>query len=112
MISSKAFQNITTLVKIHSGIQLNETKKQLVVGRLSKRLRHLGLLDYDAYYEACMGSTDELQVMINTLTTNETSFFRESHHFEFMRHYILPHVKRSSFRVWSAAASIGAEGYS
>lgn len=112
MISSKAFQNITTLVKVHSGIQLNESKKQLVVGRLSKRLRHLNLPDYDAYYDACMSSTDELQVMINTLTTNETSFFRESHHFEFMRHYILPHVKHSLFRVWSAAASIGAEGYS
>lgn len=112
MISHKAFQNITTLVKVHSGMHLSESKKQLVVGRLSKRLRHLNLPNYDAYYDACMSSTDELQVMINTLTTNETSFFRESHHFEFMRHYILPHAKHSPFRVWSAAASIGAEGYS
>lgn len=112
MISSKAFKNITTLVKVHSGIHLNDSKKQLVVGRLSKRLRHLNIPDYDAYYETCLSSFDELQIMINTLTTNETSFFREQHHFDFLRQYILPHVKHAPFRVWSAAASIGAEGYS
>lgn len=112
MISPKAFKNITTLIKVHSGIHLNDSKKQLVVGRLSKRLRHLDLPDYDAYYEMCLSSFDELQIMINTLTTNETSFFREQHHFDFMRQYVLPHVKHAPFRVWSAAASIGAEGYS
>lgn len=112
MISNVAFEKLTTLVKVHSGIHLNASKKQLVVGRLSKRLRHLNLNDYESYYEECIASPEELQTMINTITTNETSFFRESHHFDFMAQTILPFVKTSPFRVWSAAASIGAEGYS
>lgn len=112
MISNYAFEKLTALVKIHSGIHLSESKKQLVAGRLSKRLRHLHLHDYDTYYEECIASPDELKIMINTITTNETSFFREAHHFDFMRHTILPAVKTAPFRVWSAASSIGAEGYS
>ncbi|MFA6189845.1 MAG: CheR family methyltransferase [Sulfuricurvum sp.] len=112
MISKRAFDKLTTLVKTHSGIHLNESKKQLVVGRLSKRLRQLQLNDYETYYEECISSPEELQTMINTITTNETSFFREAHHFDFMSQTILPAVKNSSFRVWSAASSIGAEGYS
>ncbi len=112
MITPQAFENISSLLKTHTGIYLNASKKQLVIGRLSKRLRELDIKNYDAYYEACITSSDELQTMINTLTTNETSFFREMHHFEFMKQYILPQAKTSSFRVWSAAASIGAEAYS
>lgn len=112
MITPKAFENISSLLKVHAGIHLNESKKQLVIGRLSKRLRELDVRDFDAYYEVCVNSGDELQTMINTLTTNETSFFREAHHFEFMRENVLAHTTTSPFRVWSAAASIGAEAYS
>lgn len=112
MITNRAFEKLTSLVKLHSGIHLAESKKQLVVGRLSKRLRHLGLDDYESYHDECIASPEELEIMINTITTNETSFFRESHHFEFIRHTILPDVRSAPFRVWSAAASIGAEGYS
>ncbi len=112
MISNRAFEKLTALVKHHSGIHLADSKKQLVVGRLSKRLRHLNLVDYEAYHDHCIASPEELETMINTITTNETSFFRESHHFDFMRDEILPHVRTAPFRVWSAAASIGAEGYS
>ena len=112
MISNRAFEKLASLVKTHSGIHLADSKKQLVVGRLSKRLRLLSLEDYEAYHDHCIASPEELQTMINTITTNETSFFRESHHFDFMRHDILPRVGVSPFRAWSAAASIGAEGYS
>lgn len=112
MISNNAFEKLTSLVKHHSGIHLAESKKQLVVGRLSKRLRHLNLNDYEAYHDHCIASPEELEMMINTITTNETSFFRESHHFDFMSQIILPQVKKGPFRAWSAASSIGAEGYS
>jgi chemotaxis protein methyltransferase CheR len=111
LISSTAFEKISGLVRKHSGIHLGETKKQLVVSRLAKRLRLLNIEDYDSYHNTCLSDENELQTMINTITTNETSFFREPHHFEFMRHIILPYVD-GNFRVWSAAASIGAEGYS
>ncbi|WP_373072535.1 protein-glutamate O-methyltransferase CheR [Sulfurimonas sp.] len=111
MISNEAFEKISSLVKTHSGINLSPTKKQLVVGRLSKRLRILNLPDYETYHNECLNSPTELQCMINTITTNETSFFREAHHFDFMRKSIIPKITKS-FRVWSAAASIGAEAYS
>jgi chemotaxis protein methyltransferase CheR len=112
MISNRAFEKLTSLVKHHSGIHLAESKKQLVVGRLSKRLRHLNLDDYEAYHDHCIASPEELETMINTITTNETSFFRESHHFDFMRESVVGEVKKGVYRAWSAAASIGAEGYS
>ncbi len=111
MISNRAFEKISGLVQKHSGIHLGEAKKQLVVSRLAKRLRILNLGNYEEYHDACLSNEIELQTMINTITTNETSFFREAHHFEFMRHMILPYAQ-GPFRVWSAAASIGAEGYS
>ncbi len=111
MISDGDFQRVRDLVRSFSGIHLGPVKKQLVVSRLAKRLRTLGIDDYGAYCDACLADEEERRYMINTITTNETSFFREPHHFEFMREAILPEV-RSGFRVWSAAASIGAEGYS
>jgi len=111
-LSDFAFEKICKLVKKYTGIHLGESKKQLVEGRLSKRVRLLNLTNFDAYYDECLRSAQELQTMINIITTNETSFFREAHHFEFMRSDILPRVKHERFRVWSAAASIGAEAYS
>jgi len=97
---------------MHSGIYLSEAKKQLVVSRLAKRLRYLNIDDYEAYHDVCSVNESELQLMVNTITTNETSFFREPHHFEFIRSDIVPYIGRGKFRVWSAAASIGAEAYS
>lgn len=111
-ISDPSFERIKSLVATHSGIHLGHTKKQLVVSRLSKRLRHLNVPDFDGYYDICTRSPEELQTMINILTTNETSFFREMNHFDFLRRSILPSFKGEIFRVWSAASSIGAEGYS
>ncbi|KIM10197.1 MAG: hypothetical protein KU37_11505 [Sulfuricurvum sp. PC08-66] len=111
-MTSHTFEKLAALVKTHSGIHLTEAKRQLVVGRLAKRLRHHNLENFDRYYEVCTSSPDELQIMINTITTNETSFFREQHHFTYMRTHILPHIKTGHLRVWSAAASIGAEAYS
>ncbi|HRF56589.1 MAG TPA: protein-glutamate O-methyltransferase CheR [Campylobacterales bacterium] len=111
-LSDFAFEKICKLVKKYTGIHLGESKKQLVEGRLAKRVRLLNLTNFDAYYDECLRSASELQTMINIITTNETSFFREARHFEFMRTDILPHVKNAQFKVWSAAASIGAEAYS
>jgi chemotaxis protein methyltransferase CheR len=77
-----------------------------------KRIRHYNLESFDDYYNKVISSPSELQIMVDTLTTNETSFFREPQHFEFMKREILPKFHDSKIRVWSAAASIGAEAYS
>ncbi len=112
MITTTAFEQISTLVKQHSGIHLSGAKRQLVAGRLSKRLRHLQLSNYESYYDECIQNPVELQTMINAITTNETSFFREIKHFNFMKEYVLPNIQNRTYRVWSAAASVGAEAYS
>ncbi|MET1282646.1 CheR family methyltransferase [Vibrio navarrensis] len=96
-----------------TGIYFNETKKHLVSGRLQKRIRELRLNGYFPYIKLLSQDADEAQVAINLLTTNETYFFREQKHFDYLAEVVLPSVERTqALRVWSAAASSGEEAYS
>lgn len=110
-ISDNTFKKFQELVRKESGINLPEIKKSLVTSRLAKRLRYYGTESHDAYYKIVNEDPAELQMMIDIITTNETSFFREPHHFDFLKTSVLPLFKESKFRAWSAAASIGAEAY-
>ncbi|HMM75873.1 MAG TPA: CheR family methyltransferase [Gammaproteobacteria bacterium] len=97
-----------------AGISLAEHKRTLVAARLLKRVQQLGAGSYGEYFHLLMNgdSADELQVALDLLTTNETYFFREPKHFDYLREEILP--RRSGdrpFRVWSAASSSGEEAY-
>jgi len=98
-----------------AGINLAPSKKSLVVGRWNRRLKHFGYTTFREYIgllSSDAGSA-ELQIATNLLTTNETHFFREQRHFDFLRERVLPHVRRGErFRVWSAACSSGEEPYS
>ena len=105
------FKKFQTLIKEESGIHLSDAKKNLLTSRLAKRLRHYGMDSYDEYYRLVNEDDFELRMMIDIITTNETSFFRESHHFDFLREFLLPSFKGGQCRIWSAAASIGAEAY-
>ena len=92
------------------GIELKENKHKLLESRLMKRLRHHKIQSYSSYYELILSDKDELQLMINQITTNETSFFRENKHFDYLVHKILPDCKER-LHIWSAASSIGVEAY-
>lgn len=95
-----------------AGISLTDAKKPLVSGRLSKRLRHCGLKSFGDYFELVMREKAELQVAVDLLTTNETYFFREPRHMDFLKERILPrHPRGKLFRIWSAACSSGEECY-
>lgn len=97
------------------GISLSPAKKALVSGRLVKRIRHHRLNNFGDYFRLLTSGSEpqELQIAIDLLTTNETYFFREPKHFEFLRSHILPSRQPGSpFRVWSAACSSGEEPYS
>ena len=114
-ISAKAFDGFRKLIYEQAGITLSPLKQSLVEGRLSKRLRHYDIQSYDEYFHMVTGqsSDSELQIVIDLLTTNETYFFRESQHFEFLEKNILPNVRTGRpFRIWSAASSTGQEAYS
>jgi len=112
-LTGDEFRYITTLLHQHTGIKLAPGKEALVAGRLDKRIRQLRLDGYGAYVELLRSHDEaELHQMINLLTTNETYFFRESQHFDYLERVVLP-TRRTDrpFRLWSAASSTGEEAY-
>ncbi len=113
-ISDAEFAQFQKLIYKIAGISLADTKKVLLVGRLGRRLKHHGLSSFAEYHRlvASGAEPDELQTMVDLLTTNETYFFREEAHFEFLAKTILPrHPAGTPFNAWSAASSTGEEIY-
>jgi len=113
------FDSLRTLVKEQSGITLGEAKRELVYGRVSRRLRALGLSAFADYRRMLAGPEGQAEMIefINAVTTNLTSFFRESHHFDFLRDdYLRQKVADAKgtrrLRIWCSAASTGEEPYS
>lgn len=114
-ISDAEFAEVRALALRLTGIQLNGSKKALVVSRWGKRLAHHGFTSFRQYLDhlRTLGSAGELQTSIDLLTTNETYFFREPKHFEFLQREILPaSTPERTLRIWSAACSSGEEPYS
>ena len=114
-ISDQEFGLFQRLIYKIAGIALSDAKKILLVGRLSRRLTQYELGSFGDYYRMLASGNfpEEVQTMVDLLTTNETYFFREPKHFEFLRDEVV--AKRNSaatFRVWSAASSSGEEAYS
>lgn len=119
LMTGSDFRQIAAMLHADTGIHLPESKATLVYSRLAKRLRALGLKSFRDYCAivTTSGGVDERQHMLAALTTNVTGFFREPHHFEYLRKHVLPplvEVARRGGRVrfWSAACSNGAEPYS
>lgn len=113
-INEQEFQQFQRLFYSQTGIFLSPAKKPLLTGRLNQRLRQLGLQSYGEYYRAIVQQDlpNELQVVIDCLTTNETSFFREPKHFDFLRELCkTPAFRERNVRVWCAASSSGEEPY-
>ncbi len=113
--SDRGFSQLQALVRDIAGIHLTPAKKAMVCGRLAKRLKHVQLDNYDDYvhFLTSLEGKGEVQAAIDLITTNETYFFREPKHFDFLRERILPScVSGRTFRVWSAACSSGEEPYS
>jgi chemotaxis protein methyltransferase CheR len=113
-ISDGEFAKFRKLIHEIAGISLSDAKKVLLVGRLSRRLKHHRFRTFSEYYRYVTSGEDhdERQLMVDLLTTNETYFFREDKHFEFLRHTVLPaHPPGRPFDVWSAASSTGEEIY-
>jgi chemotaxis protein methyltransferase CheR len=114
------FNFLCRLVYERSRIHLSPDKKVLVATRLAKRLRQLQLGSYGEYCDLLRSPAgeEELQYLIDRISTNHTHFFREMKHFDFLREKIYPAAREKSgvndtpFRVWSAACSSGEEPYS
>jgi chemotaxis protein methyltransferase CheR len=110
------FDALRVLVKKHTGIHLTDQKRELVYSRIARRLRALNLATFRDYRHLLTSQRGaELAEFCNAITTNLTSFFREPHHFDYLRERLRsiaadPHASRR-FRIWSAGCSTGEEPY-
>jgi chemotaxis protein methyltransferase CheR len=117
LLGDADFQFLREFVYQHCGISLSEQKRQLVQGRLLRRLRALGLKDFAGYCELLRKDPDgELGDLASVISTNVTSFFREMHHYDLLVEELLPRwleAKKPSgrLRIWSAGCSTGEEPY-
>ncbi|VXC96540.1 Chemotaxis protein methyltransferase 2 [Pseudomonas sp. 8Z] len=114
-LSDREFAQFRQLLYNITGISLSDAKKPLVAGRLGKRLYAYELDSYSEYLRHISQSPAELQTCVDLLTTNETYFFREPKHFDFLRERLSqPGLIPSGrpLRIWSGACSSGEEPYS
>lgn len=115
-MNASIYDRYRSIVYAETGISLGPSKQALVASRVGKRMRALGLSDYDEY----LRQVDEDETgtergqLVDAICTNVTSFFRESDHFAFVRETVVrDHAAgRERFRIWSAACSTGEEAYS
>ncbi len=113
ILGENEFITVQKLIFREVGIDLQSSKKLLVQSRLLKRLLFYKFDNYLDYIRLVQINAQERIEMINLITTNETYFFREIDHFEYLQKNIIPnHPFKTKFRFWSAAASVGAEAYS
>ncbi len=118
-MTDKEFQFLGSFMSKVTGIVLTEKKKDMVCGRLVRRLR---ALDLDSFADYCDylkgdGAEEEIEHLVNAITTNVTNFFREPHHFDNLRDLVLtPRLserpRQPRLRIWSAGCSSGEEPYS
>ncbi len=117
-MTDKDFNRIVGITLDLTGITLSHHKRNMVYGRLSRRLRRLNVACFADYCELIENNnTDETTEFINAITTNLTSFFREDHHFDYLVSTVIPGLIRSNassrrIRIWSAGCSTGEEPYS
>lgn len=119
VMSDDDFKRIREWIRNMTGIKISDAKRQMVYSRLSKRLRDLGFNEFKDYLDYIESDVDDEVVNFkNAITTNLTSFFREPHHFDYLKENVLPDISaraalgRKELRIWSAGCSTGEEAYS
>ncbi len=119
-ITDNEFMLISNLIYEKFGINLTEKKKSLLVGRLNKHIKNLGLKSFKDYYDSIMNDStnSSLLTLIDRVTTNHTFFYREKDHFEYLLNKALPRIideikKKGSkdLRIWCAGCATGEEAY-
>lgn len=112
-LSKEGFLYMSMLAK-RCGIDLTDYKKSAMINRLLKRLHQLHIPDFDTYCKRLREDLEEEVIFINLITNSTTSFFREEHHFDYLRDKLIPDLisKKNKIRIWSAGCSTGQEAYS
>lgn len=115
-LTDTQFNKLGQFIHSNYGIQMPNSKKVLLEGRLQKRIKVNNLSNFTEYIEYLFsdtGKSRELQFFVDAVSTNKTDFYREPHHFEFLREEFLPTFIQNNkhLKIWSAAASSGEEPY-
>jgi chemotaxis protein methyltransferase CheR len=114
-LDNKSYQDFRSLVYDVSGINLGNGKEALVSSRIGKRMRILGMDEFKSYLKMVRADPagEELVHLLDAISTNVTSFFREPEHFELIKELFAGWLKagQRKFRFWSAASSTGEEPY-
>lgn len=118
-LSARDYSRLCQLVYGKAGIHLGGDRRTMLEVRIRRRLKELGLTSYRAYCDSLFsgeGKGEEIDALIDVVTTNKTDFFREPRHFELLRERVLPALASCGsdsrgLTVWSAGCSTGEEPY-
>jgi chemotaxis protein methyltransferase CheR len=121
-LTGEEYKQFCQLIYRVAGIRIADNKRVMVSNRVRRRLRATGIETFAGYYTFLTSPSggDEMPFFLDEITTNETYFFRDPHHYEWLSDCFLPEVaagatqrkRRKNLRIWSAACSTGEEPYS
>jgi chemotaxis protein methyltransferase CheR len=121
-LTGEEYKRYCELIYRVAGIRIADNKRVMVSNRVRRRLRATGIESFAGYYTFLTSPSggDEMPFFLDEITTNETYFFRDPHHYEWLADTFLPEVaaaagvrkRRKNLRIWSAACSSGEEPYS
>ena len=118
LLTDAEFDMFRKVIYDESGITFSATNRSILDSRLKEKLREKQLDSVEEYYRLVMSNKEEMKVMLDSVTTNLTRFFRNQPHFDALVNYVIPHVlenKRKTgdtvVKIWSAGCSTGEEPY-
>lgn len=113
------FEQFRTIIYNESGIHFSASNRSILESRLKERLRKAGLDSISTYYQLIKKNNEELKILLDSVTTNLTRFFRNTAHFQTFEHFVIPNLieykrkhKDPRIKIWSAGCSTGEEPYS
>ncbi len=119
ILSNSEFERFRTLIYNESGIHFSETNRAILESRLRERLKASELPDVGSYYSLIRSKEAELKILLDSVTTNLTRFFRNQAHFQSFEYFVIPDIlarkmaqNSKEIRIWSAGCSTGEEPYS
>ena len=118
LLTNAEFDLFRKVIYAESGITFSETNRSILDSRLKERLRDKGMTTVQDYYKLITSDKEEMKLLLDSVTTNLTRFFRNQPHFDAFQNYVIPHLmefKKNSpdkkIRIWSAGCSTGEEPY-
>jgi chemotaxis protein methyltransferase CheR len=118
LLTDAEFESFRKIIYDESGITFSSTNRAILDGRLKERLREKNLATVQEYYRLITSNREEMKLMLDSVTTNLTRFFRNQAHFDTLINYVIPEVLKikkakgdTRFKIWSAGCSTGEEPY-